>query len=763
MPAILFFVLFALCSTAFSARESNPTPTSSPAAPWWSSYTPIVSVKNYSGDELDKSRATAARGANYFGGWYGWWYLDAQEQGGRPQAAWQILGRKDIKKIMYYDLGEVGDYAAFFNPNGALVTNGWLLPHWKGTETLTARWFGLEAFMQNVPWAPFPTAKHYGLPPFTTPEGAPATDLYSVLTQRGLDGNWQFDFFSNPQISDELADHSGLAKISQKQSGESNVQQKSGWQTVRLINVDFANPQLRNYICRDIQNLIPRLKPDGVHADNFGDANLGFSSQSAFGLWSQHAFREFLQQHFSGKELSAMGIREPAAFDIAKYIRNQRRNFQNVQWTEDPVWLCYMISMVESSQTYHRAFYQAAKTAARDTGIDCCVFGNTIPLPLAGSLMKGSCDVVHFEWSTFKGWWGMRPMGLPPHGRIGYVARLGAAISDVNYCWPSLYVTKEKSGAGHENLHKVLAFDALSNHALLDYGQWFLDGYSPGTAESAGFINGFIRSHAAPLSGRRFLPDVGVVHSAWSEIASHHLVNPVMSLFVDEYSGWCQFLGDSHRQWDVLLQQDLTARNLSRFPIIVLPSVLSLSDEQIDALRNYAAHGGRIVATGATGSRFGPEKFLKTRPAPLSIPGARIVPDKPGVDYWNNDASPKATERMTELLAWPGISPLLKTDAPATVGINLNEGADKSRPLLILDLCNYDIDVDTDTLHPAPKGSATIRLPKEWQTRNLQVRGITPEGLSEELSTKQTDGELQIQYPSFESFLLVLIQPKQDA
>ena len=117
-------------------------------------------------------------------------------------------------------------------------------------------------------------------------------------------------------------------------------------------------------------------------------------------------------------------------------------------------------------------------------------------------------------------------MGLPPKGRVGYVTRLGAALSDPPFCWPSIYVSQDKSGAGHENLHKVLAFDCLANRGLLDFGHWYLDGYSPGTPQSAGFVNRFVRAHAPRLSHRRYLADVAVVHSAWSEIASMNVFNP---------------------------------------------------------------------------------------------------------------------------------------------------------------------------------------------------------------------------------------------
>jgi hypothetical protein len=524
---------------------------------------------------------------------------------GYCEAGTAKLRQAGVKRIVYYDLGEVGDYAAFFTADGKMKHNGWSLPWWDGKEPLTARWLGLEAFLRDVPWAPFPSAKTYGLPPFTTPDGKPADDLYAVLARRGLDGQWSYDYSSNPGITDDFAQRSGLAKLSGKQSGPADTQGKSGWQMVRLVDVDYANPQMRDYVCREIEHIIPKLRPDGIHADNLSDTNLGHANTCAFGLWSLHTFRDYLRRHFTPAELERMGIADVATFDIAAYIRDKpfetrgkRWHILNPKWTEDPVWLCYVIHKVETAQAYHRAFYAAAKKSAQREKLDCAVFGNTIPFPLGGALMKGACDIAHFEWSTVHGHWGLRPMGLPPKGRVGYVTRLGAAISDAPFCWPSIYVSQDKSGAGHENLHKVLAFDCLANRGLLDFGHWYLDGYSPGTPQSAGFVNRFIRAHAPRLSHRRYLADVAVVHSAWSEIASMNVFNPIMDKFVDEYCGWCDFLGDTHRQWDVVLQSELTAKNLARYPVVVLPSVMTLTDADISELRRYVEGGGRLVATG---------------------------------------------------------------------------------------------------------------------------------------------------------------------
>ena len=739
------------------------------AAPWWHTYTPVATV-HLPAPALEMIQPGVARGADTLG-WYGFWYLDANEQGHVYDALRTKLRNAGIKRLMYYDLGEVGDYAGFFSADGRMAYNGWSLPWWDGKEPLTARWFGLDAFMHNVPWAPFPTAQTYGLPAFTTPEGQPAKDLYATLARRGLDGGWRFDYESNPRITDDLAERSGLAALSSRQTARADVQGMTGWQTVRLVSVDFANPQLRDYVCREIERIVPKLRPDGIHADNFGDNNLGHANQCAFGLWARHTFRDYLRWHFSRVELEEMDVGDPATFDILTYIREKpfasrgkAWQFLNPQWTTDPVWACYRINLVETALAYHRAFYAAAKQAARQAQLECAVFGNTIPFPLGGALLKGTCDIAHFEWSTVQGWWGLRPMGLPPQGRVGYVTRLGAALSDAPFCWPSIYVSRDKSGTGHENLHKVLAFDCLANRGILDFGHGYLDGYSPGTPESAGFVNRFIRANAALFSRRRYLADVAVIHSAWSEVASCTIGNPVMSQYVDEYCGWCQFLGDTHRQWDIVLQQDLTATNLARYPLVVLPSVLALTDADVNELRRYVAGGGRLIATGQTGTRYGPEHFLLPRAKAFELAGAHCTTNKPGVTYWRKDRDSIAAQELTALLTFPRFDPRLTTDAPTTIGMNFNTGCDATGPLLTLDLNNCDLTVETDTLRAAPACSTTLCLPDDWRGRALAVTCICPEKPEFPLSAGQLDWDcdrntLRVQTPPFNTALILCIRP----
>lgn len=780
----LFAILTGILQLAPGPCAAGAEPTAALPAHthWWHTYTSLATLGGAQPQSLDVIRAGAVRSVGTLG-WYGFWFLDSQEQSGHIATVQKKVAQVGARKILYYDLGEVGDYAVFIDADGKLKSNGWSLPFYKGKEPLTARWFGLAAFMQDAAWAPYPSARAYALPAFTMPDGRPADDLYALLSRRKLDGTWHFDFSSNPKVTDEMARLSGLDKLAQRQAGKSEVQGKTGWQTVRLIDVDVANPQLRDYMCREIERIIPRLRPDGIHADNFGDANLGYANQSAFGLWSVHTFRQFMRNSFTREQLAAMGIADIETFDIAAYVnekpfesRGKAWQFLNRRWATDPVWNAYALNLMQRALDYHRTFFAAAKKSAAREKLDCAVFGNTIPLPLGGSLLKGTCDVAHFEWSTVHSWWGMRPMGLPPQGRSGYVVRLGAAMSDAGYCWPSIYVKQDQTGPGHENLHKALAFDCLANHGLLDFGHGYRDGYSPGTPASAGFVNRFVSAHARTLSQRRYLADVAIVHSGWSEVASATVFNPVMDLFVDEYCGWAQYLGDTHRQWDVLLQHDLSAESLQRYPIVVLPSVLVLTDEQIALLRRYLASGGRIVATGHSGTRYGPERFLGVREKPLELPGARITSEKPGVTYWRKDRDDAAGRRMAELLTWEGHAPRIATAAPPTVGVNLHEGRDLAAPLLTLDLNNCDLDVSTDALRPAPAFATTIRLPDSWRQRGVRVSCSTPENVAnapagaapgaevvlngDHVKFNPQDGTITVNTPEFSTYLLLIIRPE---
>ena len=764
---VIFGILFALATGLLSALRAEE--------PWWNTYTPVVSSPNRLGDDLQTVNAGAWRTAAHHGGWYGLWDLQAQAERGNGARTWERLAKVGGKRLFYFDAGEVGDYAAFFGPDGEMKYTGWSVPWWKD-EDVTARWFGLAGFFNNVSWAPYPTAEDYDLPALTRPDGSPAKDLYSVLSVRGFDGEWDYSFFSNKRVTNEIARGTGLADISKKQENRPDVQGKTGWITTRLVHLDHANPQLRDYHCRELEMLLDRIPAGGMHIDNFGDLGVRRPTRQGFGLWSLHSFREYMREEFSPAELRDLGIEDVDTFGLRDYIKNKPYetrgtkwpHLRNPKWAKELLWKCYLISQVRAGLSYHRALYRTVK----EEQSGCAVTGNTIPLFPGRGLMKGICDVAHFEWKAEGQYGHLKMSGLPPEGRVGYVTRLGAAISNAPYCWPSLYVSRELTGKDHEELHKVLAFDCLANRGLMDYNHWFLDNYSPGSPQSAGFVNGFINRHAPRISDRRYFADVGLVYSTWSDIATMTVWGPQQEQFIQEYSGWATFLSKSHRQWDVLLAQDISDENLRRFPVVVLPSILTLSDGQIEAIRRYVENGGRIVATGLTGTRYGPEHHLQPRREDGLRPfkshsRAKVMTDRPGVNYWTGKSEAAAASQMRSLLDFSGHSPRLSTDAPDTVGVNLNIGREARGRLLTLDANNYDIDVESDTVAPTEPFRVMIRLPEQFSAKDLSVGLVTassgakdPTPLNAESpGSNRRDGTLTVTIPSFRYYAIVFVRP----
>ncbi|WP_261345583.1 beta-galactosidase trimerization domain-containing protein [Paludisphaera soli] len=56
-----------------------------------------------------------------------------------------------------------------------------------------------------------------------------------------------------------------------------------------------------------------------------------------------------------------------------------------------------------------------------------------------------------------------------------------------------------------------------------------------------------------------------------------------------------------HIPWGVALDENATAESLAAFPVVILPNVAVLSDEEVARFRAYVEAGGRLIVTGWTG------------------------------------------------------------------------------------------------------------------------------------------------------------------
>jgi hypothetical protein len=744
------------------------------AEPWWHDYSTMATdPTSKKVDDIKLINADIWRASGWYAGWYGLWYGDMLRYNTKVAPRWQKVIDGGSRPAMYIDTGEVGDFVALIDEdNKKFLLSGWDWSKWNDTMKGSVKWYGLQSFMADVDWAPYRTAKDYDIDPFTYPDGSEIPDgkLYEVLTKRDMHNNWRYQYFSNPKITDEVAKKSGLADHSLHQTQDPDIQQGTGWVIGRLVFLDNANPQMAAYQAKEIEISIRDFQPAGIHVDDFGSTNI-WGVSGTFGMWTTHTYREFMKEHFSNDELKEMGVDDIETFDIREYCLstyteegvNDNKRLNDPRWYSDILFKCHLISKSERCINYAKTIYDSAKKTLKEEGLDGPVFGNVMPLLPSNGFMQGNCDVAHFEWKTINNYPGLPEVGLPPNGRVGYVTRVGERLSAASYCWPALYVPKKYSGDKFENLHKVLTFDAFANRGILDYNHWYLDNYSPGSDESAGYVNTFIKAVAPELSGREYLADVALMYCPWSQLASTDGQIFQSNKYLNEYKGWADYLSNNHAQFDVVLTTDVDIKKLKKYKAVVFPSVLVITETQISMLKRYLDNGGYVIATGETGIFGGVDDYLMPHKNDIlkqlgDYDNFIRTDTKVGVDYYRGKCGEKEEMAMTALYDTAKFAPLLATNAKRSVGVNASILGDS----ISIDLNNFDYIAEGDIVNLTDAVEIELTLPTNFKGKKISVSMASPE---QEGNTWQSidswtlnGNKLNLQIVPFNYFVSVLIK-----
>ena len=496
-------------------------------------------------------------------------------------------------------------------------------------------------------------------------------------------------------------------------------------------------------------------KPAFLHFDNYFDNELVYPRWGAFGPWSLENFRRFARQRLDAATRQRLGLADLERFDLKAYIRGRPYGdprtpafFRDPRWHDDPLWNLFVCSKLADADKLFRGLYAFSKRESRRQGAEVIVASNVIPLFPGGSLVSGALDVAHFEHVPARQYGPIVvPTGLPPLGRLGGVCRIGAAVSKAGYCWLSAYVPKSLGGPGHENLHRVMAFDCLANRAVLDYNFQYLDGYTPGSDVSAAWIDCFIKNYAHDYGSRVPLRNTLLVFPGQSLLGNIDVfcMDPRPSLY--DYLGWAQALTELHVAWDALPDDQLSDAALAGCRLVILPGCACLGDRACAALAGFARSGGRLILSGPAGERFGPEHFLWHRPAEQTLlarlgpepsvaagakPGPRryiLSPAAWGRTFYEDVAQGRRNRGRAEIRglvdqALAGVPPLAACGDRPLLGLSVCRQAGRS---LAVDLMNYDLDPTTDRLVPARNVQLVLRPPAGERFLSAAATMISPE------------------------------------
>jgi len=720
--------------------------------PWWSDYHTVISHSTHKEGQEWELGMMAER-SSWPTGWYGAWWIQHQlERRGKYDAIRHVehFRKRGVKNVFYFDAGEFGEFVALVE-DGELIRNQWELVFYQG-ETGKLAWFGKDGFYRDENRLRLKNYRDFGLPRWTFPDGSRPSSLYD-LARISFEGHREAWDYSSVRVSPEIARKLKLDAFIG--AGPDPIPPEAEGSLGRICSYDHSNPFLLEDFKAGVGMMLS-LKPAFIHFDNYFDNETTYPQWQAFGPWSIERFRRFAAARLSDVERRDLGLDAPG-FDLKRYIddkpfesRGHRWHYLNKRWSDDPIWNLFVTSKLADSDRLFRGLYAFCKAESRRLGSEVVVVGNTVPIFPGGSLVSGALDIAHFEHHAATQYGPLVvPTGLPPLGRLGGVVRLGAAVSSAGYCWPSVYVPKELSGPGHENLHKVMAMDCLANKGALDYNHQYLKGYSPGSDDSAAWANCFIKSFSSYYGSRRSLADVALVFPGQSLPASVSVftMDPEKCLY--DYLGWAQALTDLHLQWDALPDDQISLERIKPFKVVVLPGAACLSDKTIDAILEYAEGGGRVIVSGEVGTRHGLERFLWFRQPEETLLGRMskgqggpreaveqagngrfvLCPEAPGKTYYmdvadgeRTDGRARIQQTIEDCLVETTVQ--IETNAPFTVGVFAFYDADDA---VAVDLVNYQVDPPTDRLTPAEGVTLTIHPPPGRRFSSPRVTLTSPD------------------------------------
>jgi len=73
--------------------------------------------------------------------------------------------------------------------------------------------------------------------------------------------------------------------------------------------------------------------------------------------------------------------------------------------------------------------------------------------------------------------------------------------------------------------------------------------------------------------------------------------------WAEEFMGWARLLIEEHLPYDIVIAETMTAAQLAKYDLVILPDLANLSVAACTALKEYVGQGGRILATGSTSLR----------------------------------------------------------------------------------------------------------------------------------------------------------------
>ena len=549
------------------------------------------------------------------------------------------------------------------------------------------------------------------------------------------------------------------------------------------------NPQYQEMLLEDAKANID-VGVDGIVFDDPGTGSvvaLIYDFGGSFDEYSMDGFRGFLKEKYSEQELKRRyGIEDIQSFHFGEYIlQNNLQDKWNLRnLAPQPLTYEFEIFLSLANREVLQDIAEELKVyAAQQYNRDFYLSFNASPL-FPGNFYAPGYDMVDFLYGEHF-WFDQH------HLKAAVAAKLAEGVAPGQFIL--LFEVKHDRGELPNpigNLFKYAFADVYStgNTSLqIAYpGAWTMRGWDyvePLEYDDKVFEQyaGFLQNNPH-LFGLEEPAKIAVVHSMISRRLSYMPIDPnlhhwgapqrqsdaIIDMLLNLNVPFQMLVSGN----DVTVNDVINEKDLSRYDMIILPNVLVMRDEEVDALVKYAQGGGRVLQingfatlnpAGEKVNRSEIRGFAARTGEHVLKDGLWLTEDW-GFDfeigYLYGDRNTLPTEQSKDYPTLLRLGEIVEKHVPsdikihAPITVNVRRFVDGER--IVLHFVNYDYDNTTDEFTPTEPVKVTINkrgLPiKSAKSYDLETGEI------KEIELEDIGNNLQFVVPGIYAYTIVELQ-----
>lgn len=282
----------------------------------------------------------------------------------------------------------------------------------------------------------------------------------------------------------------------------------------------------------------------------------------------------------------------------------------------------------------------------------------------------------------------------------------------------------------------------------------------------------FRHEHRALFSreGRSRHAQVALAYSIPTQMYAQYKGN-VHAPHFNDVSGLGRAMFEGHIPFDALILHHpemradrWTAGDLSRYRLVMLPSVTCIADDQIAEFAEYLRNGGIIAVMGELGARDENNALREENALEHLREHGRVVTLLDGGHmHFNRETESDATRAVVEQAIGEirkalGEETLLDGEIPRMLWVSTWRHQAQGADLLSAHFVNYQVDYESATATPTEPFEVAIRLPEAMEEPE-SATWLTTRGEPRELLFQYDDGVALVQVPSVEIYGVLVLGP----